>query len=64
MTFRVVDCRDYSPDAFEALGGLEEQDSKELLLKVAGLSPELWLSYNNQAKEVVCLLGSHTLALI
>ena len=64
MTSRVAECRGYSPDAFEALGGLEEQDSKELLLKAAGLSPELWLSYDGQAKEVVCLLGSHTLALI
>jgi len=64
MTSRVAECRGYSPDVFEALGGLEEQDSKELLLKAAGLSPELWLSYNDQAKEVVCLLGSHTLALI
>ena len=64
MTSRVADCRGYSPDAFESLGGLKEQDSKELLLKAAGLSPELWLSYDNQAKEVVCLLGSHTLALI
>jgi hypothetical protein len=64
ITSRVAECRGYSPDAFEALGGLEEQDSKELLLKAAGLSPELWLSYNDQAEEVVCLLGSHTLALI
>lgn len=64
MTSRVAECRGYSPDAFEALGGLEEQDSKELLLKAAGLSPELWVSYDDQAKEVVRLLGSHTLALI
>ena len=41
MTSRVTECKGYSPDAFEALGGLEEQDSNELLLKAAGLSPEL-----------------------
>ena len=64
MTSRVAECRGYSPDAFEALGGLEEQDSKELLLKAAGLSPELWLPYDDQVKEVVRLLGSHTLALM
>ncbi|CZR50232.1 related to calcium-independent phospholipase A2 [Phialocephala subalpina] len=64
MTSSVAECRGYSLDAFEALGGLKEQDSKGLLLKAAGLSPELWLSYDNQAKEVVRLLGSHTLALI
>jgi hypothetical protein len=64
VTSRVAECRRYSPDAFEALGGLEERDSKELLLNAAEVSPELWPSYNNKAKEVVRRLGSHTLALI
>ncbi|KAH6717032.1 hypothetical protein BKA61DRAFT_316777 [Leptodontidium sp. MPI-SDFR-AT-0119] len=64
MTSRVAECKRYSPDAFEALGGLEEQDSKNLLLKAAEVSPELWSSYDNQAREIVRLLGSHTLALI
>ncbi|OBT53876.1 hypothetical protein VE04_06248 [Pseudogymnoascus sp. 24MN13] len=64
MTSRVAECRNYSPDAFEALEGLEEQDSKKLLLKAAGLSPESWPSHDDQAKEVANLLGSHTLALI
>jgi tetratricopeptide (TPR) repeat protein len=64
MTSRVAECKQYSPDAFEALEGLGENDSKELLLKAAGLSPESWPSYNDQAKEVVGLLGSHILALI
>ncbi|KAL5313277.1 hypothetical protein ACEPPN_019010 [Leptodophora sp. 'Broadleaf-Isolate-01'] len=64
MTSRVIECRQYSPDAFEALRGLEEQDSKELLLKAAELSPDLWPSHDDQAQEVVRLLGSHTLALI
>ncbi|KAL5316656.1 hypothetical protein ACEPPN_015705 [Leptodophora sp. 'Broadleaf-Isolate-01'] len=64
MTSRVAECKRYSPDAFEALGGLEEQDSKNLLLKAAEVSPELWSSYDNQAREIVRLLGSHTFALI
>ncbi|KAL5324993.1 hypothetical protein ACEPPN_006115 [Leptodophora sp. 'Broadleaf-Isolate-01'] len=64
MTSRVAECRRYSPDAFQALEGLEEQDSKELLLKAAELDPRSWPTYDNQAKEVVYLLGSHTLALI
>jgi hypothetical protein len=56
--------KQYSPDAFEALGGLEEQGSKELLLKAAELAPESWPSHDDQAQELVRLLGSHTLALI
>ncbi|KAH7314037.1 hypothetical protein BKA65DRAFT_411419, partial [Rhexocercosporidium sp. MPI-PUGE-AT-0058] len=47
MTSRVTECRRYSQDAFEALEGLEEQDSKELLLKAAGLSPESWPSQDS-----------------
>jgi len=64
MTSRVIECKQYSADAFEALGGLEEEDSKELLLKAAELAPGSWLAYDNQAREVARLLGSHTLALI
>ena len=64
MTSRVTECKQYSADAFEALGGLEEEDSKELLLKAAELAPGSWLAYDNQAREVARLLGSHTLALI
>ncbi|RDL37405.1 uncharacterized protein BP5553_04838 [Venustampulla echinocandica] len=64
MTSRVAECRQYSPDAFEVLEGLGEDDSKELLLKAAELAPESWPSHDDQANEVVSLLGSHTLALI
>ncbi|KAG4440379.1 hypothetical protein IFR05_004119 [Cadophora sp. M221] len=64
MTSRVAECRRYSPDAFEALEGLEEEDSKNLLLKAAEVPLESWPTYENQAKEVVSLLGSHTLAII
>jgi tetratricopeptide (TPR) repeat protein len=64
MTSRVTECKQYSADAFEALGGLEEEDSKELLLKAAELAPGSWPTYDNQAREVARLLGLHTLALI
>lgn len=64
ITSRISECSRYSPDAFEALQGLEDQDSKELLLKAANIPEESWPSYNNQAEKVVRLLGSHTLALI
>jgi len=46
MTSRVAECRRYSPNAFEALEGLGEQDSKELLFKAAELALKLWPSYN------------------
>ncbi|KAH6694332.1 hypothetical protein BKA61DRAFT_257548 [Leptodontidium sp. MPI-SDFR-AT-0119] len=64
MTTRVTECRMYSPDAFEALEGLEEEDSKNLLLKAAELPRESWSSCSYDAKGVVNLLGSHPLALI
>jgi len=64
ITSRNPECRRYSPDQAEALEGLEDQDSKDLLLNAAGLSKESWPSYSSQAEEVVGLLGSHTLALI
>ncbi|KAG4432791.1 hypothetical protein IFR05_011727 [Cadophora sp. M221] len=64
MTTRVTECRMYSPDAFQALEGLEEEDSKNLLLKAAELPRESWLSCGYNAKKIVNLLGSHPLALI
>ncbi|KAH9203233.1 P-loop containing nucleoside triphosphate hydrolase protein [Leptodontidium sp. 2 PMI_412] len=64
MTSRVAECKRYSPDAFQALEGLEEDDSRHLLFKAAELLQESWPAYDSQAKEVVALLGSHTLALI
>jgi Tetratricopeptide repeat len=64
MTSRVSYCKRYSPDANEALEGLEDKDSQELLLKAADIPKESWPSYYSQAEKVVQLLGSHTLALI
>ncbi|MAD82844.1 MAG: hypothetical protein CL912_07765 [Deltaproteobacteria bacterium] len=40
ITTRVSKCRMYNPDAFEALEGLEKEDSKNLLLKAARLPQE------------------------
>ena len=64
MTTHVTECRMYSPDAFEALEGLGEEDLTHLLLKAAKVPQASWLAYNSQVKVVVTLLGSHTLALI
>ena len=64
LTSRVTGCRQYSPENAEALGGLEDQDSKELLFRAADIPRESWLSYDSQADEVVRLLVSHPLALI
>jgi len=64
ITSRLTECRQYSPENAEALKGLEDQDSKELLFRAADIPRDSWLSYDSQAEEVVRLLGSHTLALI
>ncbi|KAH8674828.1 hypothetical protein BGZ60DRAFT_279597 [Tricladium varicosporioides] len=64
ITSRVAECKRYSPDVNEALEGLQEEDSKELLLKAAEIPQESWPFYSDQAGIVVQLLGSHTLALI
>jgi len=64
ITSRVAECKRYSPEAFEALEGLQDRDSEELLLKAAEISRESWLLYEVEAKRVVQLLASHTLALI
>jgi tetratricopeptide (TPR) repeat protein len=64
MTSRIPKCRQYSPDAAEALEGLDNSQSRELLLKAAGFPMEMWPSLEDQADEIIRLLGSHTLALI
>ena len=64
ITSRVAKCKRYSPDATEALEGLEPEDAKKLLLQAAELPPQSWPSYDRAAEEVVRLLGSHTLGLI
>jgi hypothetical protein len=64
ITSRNPGCKRFSPDAFEALEGLEDKDSKELLLKAAGVSQDLWQGYDSEVNQIVQLLGSHTLALI
>ena len=64
ITSRISECKRYSLNAFEALEGLKDQDSKELLLKAADIPKELWPSYDHHAESIVRLLGFHTLALI
>jgi hypothetical protein len=64
ITSRVAECKRYSPEAFEALEGLKDRDSEELLLKAAEISQESWPLHKVEAKRVVQLLASHTLALI
>ena len=66
ITSRVAECKQYSPDAYDALQGLESQESEELLRKAAGISLDLLSTSGNQAaaEKVIQLLASHTLALI
>jgi hypothetical protein len=47
MTSRVSKCKQYSPNANEALKGPKDEDFKELLLKAADIPEESWLYYNN-----------------
>lgn len=64
ITSRVPDCVRHSTVGSEALVGLDLEHSTQLLLKAALIPEESWPSYDQQAKNVVLLLGSHTLALI
>ncbi|KFY88696.1 hypothetical protein V500_06177 [Pseudogymnoascus sp. VKM F-4518 (FW-2643)] len=64
ITSRVYECRNYNTVGAEAMKGLESQDSQEILFKAAKLPQESWSTYTSEAKEVLRLLGSHTLALI
>ncbi|KAM3064647.1 hypothetical protein ACMFMF_011870 [Clarireedia jacksonii] len=64
MTSRVSECKEYSSEQFEVLEGLENKDTKELLLKAAKIPKESWLSHNSHTEKVVQLLGSYILAVI
>ena len=64
VTSRIPQCRKYGTVGTEALEGLDEEQSQELLLKAAELPRESWPSHGGHANQVVRLLGSHTLALI
>ena len=64
ITSRLFDCSRYSTVGSEELTGLDIHNSTELLLKAAEIPEKLWSLYSQQAKDVVTLLGSHTLALI
>ncbi|EON65752.1 hypothetical protein W97_04991 [Coniosporium apollinis CBS 100218] len=64
ITSRVSRCSRYNTAGSEALAGLDVHHSTRLLLKAAEIPEESWPSYDQQAKIVVSLLGSHTLALV
>jgi hypothetical protein len=64
MTSRLSDCSGYNSVGSEALIGLDTEDSVQLLLKAAEIPPDLWPSCNRDAKHIVEVLGSHTLAII
>ncbi|OCL01599.1 TPR-like protein [Glonium stellatum] len=64
ITSRVSGCSRYSTVGLEALDGLDLEHSTQLLLKAADIPEQSWPSCDRQAKGVVRLLGSHTLALI
>lgn len=64
MTSRVSDCREYSTVGTEILTGLDEEDSVELLFKVAEIPLDSRSFQEEAAREIVKILGSHTLALI
>jgi tetratricopeptide (TPR) repeat protein len=64
MTSRIPQCARYSMSPVETLEGLDEELSTQLFLKAAQVPEESWQSWNTQAREIVDLLGAHTLALI
>lgn len=64
MTSRVPECSKHSTLPTEELKGLEEEDSTQLLLKAAKVPEQDWQDRREQARAVVQLLGSHTLALV
>ncbi|KAF2875101.1 acyl transferase/acyl hydrolase/lysophospholipase [Massariosphaeria phaeospora] len=64
VTSRVHECSQHSTLPAEALEGLDEEHSTQLLLKAARMPEEFWQSCEKQAQAIVALLGSHTLALI
>ncbi|KAH7092522.1 hypothetical protein FB567DRAFT_625504 [Paraphoma chrysanthemicola] len=64
MTSRIPQCSQYSTVPAEALEGLDDEHSTQLLLKAAHVPEEQWQSCGKHAQKIVQLLGSHTLALI
>ncbi|KAF1952878.1 hypothetical protein CC80DRAFT_451679 [Byssothecium circinans] len=64
MTSRVQQCEWYSTIKHETLDGLDLEPCTQLLLKTAKIGETLWSLHEQQAQDIVHLLGSHTLALI
>ena len=64
MTSRFADCKHFSTVGWETLTPLMKEECQELLLKAAHIPKEHWKAHTDAAESVVCLLESHTLALI
>lgn len=64
ITSRVPECSQYSTLPAEALEGLNEEHSTQLLLKAARILKASWEPCKEQTLAIVQLLASHTLALI
>jgi tetratricopeptide (TPR) repeat protein len=64
ITSRIPECHQHSTVPAEALEGLDDEHSTQLLLKATRMPEESWQSCEEQAQAIVALLGSHTLALI
>ncbi|KAL9617923.1 MAG: hypothetical protein Q9160_007289 [Pyrenula sp. 1 TL-2023] len=64
MTSRNPECAKYNTVGSERSDQLEAKHSTELLLKAADIPEDEWLARDEQAKAVLDLLQSHTLALI
>jgi tetratricopeptide (TPR) repeat protein len=64
LTSRIPECSQYNTVGSKALTGLSDQDSIELLLKATQIHPPSWPTHEPAAKQVIEILGSHTLALI
>jgi tetratricopeptide (TPR) repeat protein len=64
VTSRFAGCKHFSTVGWETLTNLEREECQELLLKAAHIPKEHWKAHTDAAESVVCLLESHTLALI
>jgi len=51
MTSRVAECMEHRPDAFEALEGMEVEDSTNLLLKAAEVPPRILASLHRPSSR-------------
>ena len=64
MTSRIAGCQHFGTVGWETLTSLEREDCRELLFKAAGIPKDFWQAHLKAADSIVCLLESHTLAII